>query len=114
MPIYEFRCNKCRKLTSVLSQRYEVPKAVTCESCGSSETRLRIGAVATKVANQAKYNEDFTGKTLPFLKSKFPKEFERAGPGVSEESVAHKLNEQIGGQVDRVIDKTLKNIHDSK
>lgn len=41
MPIYEFRCNRCRSRVSVFQRRIEAPGAAVCEKCGSDDlTRL--------------------------------------------------------------------------
>ena len=41
MPIYEYRCNKCRKKVSILTLRVSEKVDETCEHCGSkSLTRL--------------------------------------------------------------------------
>jgi putative FmdB family regulatory protein len=114
MPIYEFLCETCGETTSIFKHRYEVPSGVACESCGAQTTRLVISGVATKVARDAKYSEDFTGKMLPYLRHKFPGEFEKKPKGESEEAVAHNINEKIGTQVDRVIEKTIRDINKSR
>jgi putative FmdB family regulatory protein len=38
MPIYEYRCADCRKLTSVFVRPGRDETGVTCEKCGSSNT----------------------------------------------------------------------------
>jgi putative FmdB family regulatory protein len=41
MPIYEFRCNRCRSRVSVFQRRIESPVGAVCAQCGSSDlTRL--------------------------------------------------------------------------
>lgn len=37
MPIYEYRCNHCRRKTSVLVRSLSSPPAPTCEVCGSGD-----------------------------------------------------------------------------
>ena len=38
MPIYEFRCAKCRRKTSVFVRGFTVKETPTCSFCGSAET----------------------------------------------------------------------------
>jgi putative FmdB family regulatory protein len=38
VPIYEYRCADCRKITSVFVRSSSSEKAVSCEKCGSSKT----------------------------------------------------------------------------
>src|SRR5437868_14642318 len=35
MPIYEFRCNHCRRLTSVFTRTVNSPIEAKCDACGS-------------------------------------------------------------------------------
>lgn len=107
MPVYEYGCLECGEISTVMVRRYESPGSVVCQHCGHEPTQRLVSRVAFKVASRAKYSSDFEEKALPTLKRKFPKEFERAGKG-SEEATAHRLSESIGTQMDRVIDKTLK------
>ncbi|MBT9149468.1 MAG: FmdB family zinc ribbon protein [Dehalococcoidia bacterium] len=37
MPIYEFRCQDCRRRTSVFARSISSPIDATCSSCGSKE-----------------------------------------------------------------------------
>lgn len=38
MPIYEYRCQQCRRKLSVLSRTFDPPASVRCEACGSEDT----------------------------------------------------------------------------
>jgi len=41
MPIYEFRCNRCRNRVSVFQRRIDSPVGAVCPKCGSGDlTRL--------------------------------------------------------------------------
>lgn len=46
MPIYEYRCRACRKLTTVFTRSIGAPAQATCEHCGSSETSRLMSRVA--------------------------------------------------------------------
>ena len=46
MPIYEYRCDACRKRTSVFTRSIGAPAQATCEHCGSGETSRLISRVA--------------------------------------------------------------------
>ncbi len=46
MPIYEFRCNRCRRRTSVFSRSISSPVAAVCEHCGSDDLSRLISRVA--------------------------------------------------------------------
>ena len=46
MPIYEFRCNRCRRRTSVFTRSISSPVAAACQHCGSSDLSRLISRVA--------------------------------------------------------------------
>jgi putative FmdB family regulatory protein len=46
VPIYEFRCNACRRRTSVFTRSIGAPDRATCEHCGSVDTARLISRVA--------------------------------------------------------------------
>lgn len=46
MPIYEFRCNGCRRRTSVFSRSIGAPAGAACEHCGSSNLSRLMSRVA--------------------------------------------------------------------
>ncbi|MBI2867935.1 MAG: zinc ribbon domain-containing protein [Chloroflexi bacterium] len=110
MPIYEYGCAACGEVSSVLLRSYSPPDSVACERCGNTATQRLVSRVAYKMAYRPKYGEDFTEKALPFLKSKFKKEFAEGGAKESEEAKAFRINEAIGEQMDRVITKQMKEI----
>ncbi|MDP9180107.1 MAG: zinc ribbon domain-containing protein [Chloroflexota bacterium] len=46
MPIYEYRCNACRKCTSVFVRTVSSPAAPTCEHCSSADVERLFSRVA--------------------------------------------------------------------
>ena len=42
MPVYEYRCDGCRQVTAQTHHIGDAPASVTCEFCGSTETRRII------------------------------------------------------------------------
>lgn len=46
MPLYEYRCNACKRMVSVLTRSYAPPAQVTCEHCGSTDLRRSLSRVA--------------------------------------------------------------------
>ena len=45
MPIYEYKCNACGDIQSVLVQGFKNPDELTCASCGSSDLKRIISKV---------------------------------------------------------------------
>ena len=46
MPIYEFRCNRCLRRTSVFSRSIGSPVAAVCQHCGCADLSRLISRVA--------------------------------------------------------------------
>jgi len=46
VPIYEFRCNACRRRTSVFTRSIGAPITAVCEHCGSADVSRLISRVA--------------------------------------------------------------------
>jgi putative FmdB family regulatory protein len=56
VPIYEFRCNSCRKRTSVFARSMTSPVAAVCEHCASPEVSRIFSRVAV-----LRGGDDFSG-----------------------------------------------------
>jgi putative FmdB family regulatory protein len=46
VPIYEFRCNACRRRTSLFTRTIGAPATATCEHCGSADLFRLMSRVA--------------------------------------------------------------------
>lgn len=56
MPIYEFRCNACRKRTSVFARSMTSPVSAVCEHCSSPDVSRIFSRVAV-----LRGEDDFSG-----------------------------------------------------
>lgn len=108
MPLFEFRCRKCRGITEALIRRAESnDETVTCAHCGSAATTKLISLVSFKVARRAKYSDEFLDKARPFLKTqRETAQYLAEGKG-SDDSKTFKLAEQIGERIDRTLASQL-------
>ena len=108
MPLYEFRCKKCRSLTEALIRRVDShDEVVTCAYCGSAATTKVISLVRFKVARRAKYNEEFLDKARPFLKTQRETALYFAEGKGSDDAKTFKLAERIGERIDRTLASQL-------
>ena len=48
MPIYEYRCDDCQQISSILVRSPKSAKPPVCEHCGSSKVTRKVSAVARK------------------------------------------------------------------
>ncbi|MBU0575064.1 MAG: zinc ribbon domain-containing protein [Pseudomonadota bacterium] len=51
MPIYEYRCRKCKHLFEVLFRSRDEKMTVTCPECESTRTQRMMSAFAGKIGN---------------------------------------------------------------
>jgi putative FmdB family regulatory protein len=51
MPIYEFKCRKCKKTFDVLFRSRDEKVAVVCPECKSTRTQKLMSAFAGKIGN---------------------------------------------------------------
>ncbi len=54
MPIYEFRCRKCRKRFSILTLRVGESYTVRCEHCGSTDGERLLSRFAMPKSDEAR------------------------------------------------------------
>ncbi|GBD26200.1 hypothetical protein HRbin30_01530 [bacterium HR30] len=54
MPIYEFRCRKCRRRFSILTLRVGESYEVRCEHCGSTEAERLLSRFAMPKSEEAR------------------------------------------------------------
>jgi putative FmdB family regulatory protein len=54
MPIYEYRCNKCRRKVEVFARNPSTVSSPTCSHCGSSETSRIFSKFAVRRSKQDK------------------------------------------------------------
>ena len=104
MPLYDYRCARCRAVTEVFLRLGDQTSDVTCARCGSTEMARLVSRFSFKPSYRAKYSEDFREKTLPFLKSRPGAREMFAEGGESDEAKAFRLSEQIGERVDQVLE----------
>ncbi|MCL4534862.1 MAG: zinc ribbon domain-containing protein [Bacteroidetes bacterium] len=46
MPVYEYRCSRCGRLTSLLVRSYQPPASPRCARCGSDQVQRTVSRVA--------------------------------------------------------------------
>ena len=104
MPLFEFRCKKCKAITEVLVQGIgSQSHTAVCAKCGSVATTKLVSRVTFKVAKPAKYSEEFLHGARSFLQAqKETAELFAEGRG-SDDSKTFQLAEQIGERIDRTL-----------
>ena len=56
MPIYEFRCGDCNKITNYFSRKIDTESKVPCEHCESANTSRMMSAFGRSCRRYAGYS----------------------------------------------------------
>ena len=107
MPLFEYGCRQCGAVTEVFVRGHSAPPSSTCERCASSDTVRLVSRFIFRAAHDAKYDETFRERMLPFLKTQPGAREALAEGSGSEEARAFELTEQIGERVDRTLEREV-------
>ena len=77
MPIYEYRCNKCKKKVSVLTLRVSEEVNPECDRCGSKNLSRLMSRFATVKSEEARLDALGDPSTLSGLDENDPKSMAR-------------------------------------
>ena len=77
MPIYEYRCNKCKKRVSVLTLRISEKVNPECDRCGSKELSRLMSRFATVKSEEARLDSLADPSSLSGLDENDPKSMAR-------------------------------------
>ncbi len=64
MPIYEFHCNSCQRLTTVFSRSIGSPVAAACEHCGSDDLSRLISRTVQLKGEARRIAETDAGRLM--------------------------------------------------
>ncbi|MGE0681189.1 MAG: zinc ribbon domain-containing protein [Candidatus Binatia bacterium] len=77
MPIYEYRCNKCKKKVSVLTLRISEAVNAECDRCGSADLSRLMSRFATVKSEEARLDAMADPSNLSGLDENDPKSMAR-------------------------------------
>jgi putative FmdB family regulatory protein len=97
VPIYEFRCNACRRRTSVFTRSIGAPVAAVCEHCGSADVSRLISRV-TVVRPEGDSFENFDESSLADVDENDPRSMARW---------VRKMSQQTGEPMDAEMEANL-------
>jgi putative FmdB family regulatory protein len=102
MPVYEFRCQDCRRLVRQTYSFSEYERAApVCPHCGSTALRRRIGRVALARGDDARMDSLLDDGALDNLDEDDPRALGRMMRQMSQE-MGEDLGEEFGEVVDRL------------
>ncbi len=100
MPIYEYRCNKCRKKVSILTLRISEEVNPECEYCGSKDLARLMSRFATVKSEEARLDSLADPSSLSGLDENDPKSMARWMRKMGKE-----LGEEFSGEeFDQMVD----------
>jgi putative FmdB family regulatory protein len=102
MPVYEFRCQDCRRLVRLTYSFSEYEQATpTCSHCGSQALRRRIGRIALARGDEARMDSLLDDDALANISEDDPRALGRLMRQMSSE-MGEDLGEEFGEVVDRL------------
>lgn len=63
MPIYEYKCGKCKRVFELLRTRDARDQAAACPTCGSERSRLMMSSFAGRVGSGSGSSESVAGSS---------------------------------------------------
>jgi putative FmdB family regulatory protein len=99
MPIYEYRCGKCAKRTSVFVRSMSTAVQAKCEHCGSKRLS-RLMSRVTVVRSGGGSSDDFDDRMLADVDENDPRSVARWARRMKDE-----MGEDMGSDFDEAIDQ---------
>jgi putative FmdB family regulatory protein len=101
MPIYEYRCNKCRKKVSILTLRVSEKVDEKCEHCGSTSLTRLLSRFAMTRSEESRLDALADPSNLSGLDENDPKSMARWMKKMGRE-----MGDELGGEdFDEMIDE---------
>ena len=100
MPIYEYRCNQCRKKVSILTLRVSEKVDERCEHCGSTSLTRLLSRFATTKSEDSRLDSLADPSNLGGLDESDPRSMARWMRKMGKE-----LGEDAGDDFDEMVDE---------
>lgn len=100
MPIYEYRCNQCRRRVSILVRAYDPPANPRCDRCGSHNLTRLVSRVSVVRSEEARLDALADPSNLAGLDENDPRSIARWMRKMSSE-----MGEDLGDEFNEVVDR---------
>lgn len=101
MPVYEFRCQDCRRLVRLRMSFADYETAVpTCPHCHSQNLKRRIGRIALAKSEDARMDAMMDDSALAALDEDDPKSI-----GKFMRKMSREMGEDMGDEFNEVVDR---------
>ena len=103
MPLYEYRCGECQKVTSVLVFSWSKDKQPECKQCGGTDLQRLISKFSFRPSWGSSLNWAPSGETTSDIDEDSP---------ASIDSYMGRIKKEMGGQTTREFDRERREIKD--
>ena len=104
MPIYEYRCNQCKKKMSFLVMRMNAQQALSCSFCKSQDLTRLFSRFATVRSEEARLESLADPSNLAGLDEKDPQSMARWMKKMGKE-LGEDVGEDFGAEMDKALSK---------
>jgi putative FmdB family regulatory protein len=108
MPIYEYWCEACKKISSFLLLRATEEIAPYCSNCGSKDVKRRISRVSLPRGEEKIMERLLDPSRFSDLDENNPSSIERAVRKMGKD-----LGEELGGDFEEAMGETMGEVMDS-
>jgi putative FmdB family regulatory protein len=105
MPIYEYRCRECRRVSSFLVLNLQEPFTPVCERCGSHSLERILSRVHVRLSEDTRLERLADPGQWSGLDENDPKSVARVLKRMGEE-----LGEDYPGEVDQLVDEAMDDL----
>ena len=100
MPLYEYRCRRCGRLTSLLVRNYQPPTSPRCARCGSAELQRTISRVAVLQSEESRLEHLADPSRFGDVDENDPRSVARWARRMGSD-----LGEDMGGDFDEMVER---------
>lgn len=103
MPIYEYRCQDCRRVSSFLIMNPNEPFTPVCERCGSRSLERILSRVHVRLSEETRLERLADPSAWGGLDENDPKSMARVLKKMGQE-----MGEDYPGEVDQIVEEALE------
>jgi putative FmdB family regulatory protein len=105
MPIYEYRCRECRRISSFLVLNSREPFVPVCQRCGSQSLERVLSRVHVRLSEETRLERLADPAQWGGLDENDPKSMARLMKKMGQE-----LGEDYPGEVDEMVDEAMEGL----
>jgi putative FmdB family regulatory protein len=105
MPIYEYRCQECRRISGFLVLNHQEPFVPVCQRCGSQSLERILSRVHVRLSEETRMERLADPTQWGGLDENDPKSMARMMKKMGQE-----LGEDYPGEVDQLMDEAMEGL----